>query len=63
MSRLLMAGVSALLLAACSEAPVAAPATDPVDTPIEMADPGSPPAPMSASFTAPLPDFFNCLRE
>ena len=63
MSRLLMAGVSALLLAACSEAPVAAPATDPVDTPIEMADPGRPPAPMSTAFTAPLPDFFNCLRE
>ncbi|KDA00672.1 glycerophosphoryl diester phosphodiesterase family protein [Hyphomonas polymorpha PS728] len=59
MSRLLVAGLSALLLAACSEAP----ATDPVDTPIVIADPGSTPPAMSTALTAPLPDFFNCLRE
>lgn len=59
MSRLLVAGLSALLLAACSEAP----ATDPVDTPIVIADPGSAPPAMSTALTAPLPDFFNCLRE
>ncbi|MGE6699079.1 glycerophosphodiester phosphodiesterase family protein [Hyphomonas sp. NPDC076900] len=59
MSRLLIAGLSALLLAACSEPPVA----DPVDTPIEIADPGSAPPAMSTALTAPLPDFFNCLRE
>ena len=63
MSRLLIAGLSALLLAACSEAPAASPATGPVDTPIEIADPGSAPAAMSTALTAPLPDFFNCLRE
>lgn len=63
MSRLLVAGLSALLLAACGEGPVVSPATDTESTPIELADPGSPPPAMSTALTAPLPDFFNCLRE
>lgn len=63
MSRLLVAGLSALLLAACGQAPAASPAAETEFTPVETADGPSAPAPMSAALTAPLPDFFNCLRE
>lgn len=62
MSRLLAAAISALLLAACSESAMTAPDTGAGETPIEIADPGSPPPPMSAPFSTPLPDLFNCLR-
>lgn len=63
MSRLLLAGVSALLLAACGQAPAADPIAEADTTPVEIADPGSPPLPMSSALTSPLPEFFNCLRE
>ena len=62
MSRLLAAAISALLLAACGESAMTAPDTGAGETPIEIADPGSPPPPMSAPFSTPLPDLFNCLR-
>ena len=63
MHRLLVMAVSALVLAACSEEALEAPAADAGTTPVEVADQGTPPAPLEAALSTPLPDFFNCLRE
>jgi glycerophosphoryl diester phosphodiesterase len=63
MHRLLIMAVSALVLAACSEEALVAPAADAGTTPVEVTDGGSPPAPLEAALSTPLPDFFNCLRE
>lgn len=63
MSRLLLAGASAILLAACSEAPAAPP--PPSEAPSALAETATPEvaAPMAAPLSTPLPELFDCLRE
>lgn len=71
MNRQLVVAVSAFVLAACSQAAPEAPAETSAEAPaagagtppVEVANPGRPPALLEAALSTPLPDFFNCLRK